>query len=320
MTLCERWRLALPANGPLKSGRMSPDVPQPAGARIGVGISTVGRWAAARELLTDLARQTQRPNAVAIAHHDTVPPDGLDALLRDFGDAFPIRIVVSKRGVSNGRNAAAAVLDDVDWVWFPNDTNRIGPDFVERVSRHCVAPVTVCALQMVDAEGPRNKLPPPGAESTRRTVWGAIEPATVYNRAAFMSVGGFDPNLGSGSPSPWQSGEGPDLLLRLSEIGSLTVDWVGDIVVRSQTEFAQLPLEERRRKLRNYGRGAGNVLRTWHYPCWYKAAHLVAALLMPLRDPSKFTVRDALSLFIGRTEGVLGKLFSCDSDHQAILR
>lgn len=146
-----------------------------------------------------------------------------------------------------------------------------------------------------------------------------MEPATLYRRADYLAVGGYDPLRGSGSASPWQSGEGPDLLLRLAERDGFSIEWVGDVVVQAQTEFAHLPPEERRRKLRNYGRGAGNVLRTWRYPLWYKVAHLVAAALMPLRNPDKFTVRDAMALFVGRAEGLAGRPFS-RGDHRAVLR
>lgn len=289
--------------------------------RIGVGLTTVGRWDELALLLEDLATQTHPPHAVAIAHHgDGDNPPALDALVGRFAGAFEIRTLASPRGVSNGRNAAAQVLADVDWLWFPNDTSRVDPDFLARVAPHCAPPRTVLALQLADREGPRNPLPERGSPMTRRNVWGVIEPATVFRREQFDAVGGFDTDRGSGATSPWQAGEGTDLLLRMSERDDFSIEWISDIVVRAQTEFAHLPAEERRRKLRNYGRGAGNVLRTWRYPLWYKLAHLLAAILQPLRNPDKYTPRDALALFIGRTEGLLGRPFSKGTDHQAIVR
>lgn len=307
----------------------------------------MGRWDELGLLLDDLAAQTRPPHAVVIAHHLTPEnltfenlgadnigaenmggeqgpggerPPALQALLHRHG-TLDIRTVISPRGVSNGRNTAAAALgDEVDWLWFPNDTSRIDPDFFERIAPHCLPSRTVIALQLIDREGPRNPLPEPASPLTRRNAWGAMEPATIFRAAEFLAVGGFDADRGSGSGSPWQSGEGPDLLLRMSELDGFSIDWVNDIVVHAQTEFAHLPPEERRRKLRNYGRGAGHVLRTWRYPLWYKAAHLLAAALMPIRNPEKFTVRDALALLIGRTEGLLGRPFSREGDHQAILR
>ena len=296
-------------------------MPIPHNVRIGVAITTVGRWDELRNLLGDLAAQSRPPTAVAIAHHDPAGSADLEALTSAFADTLHLKSVVSARGISNGRNAAAAVLgDDVEWLWFPNDTNRVDADFLERVSDHCVAPSTVCAVQMVDREGPRHPLPAPGTRFTKRTVWGAMEPATIVRRDQFIAAGGFNPALGSGADSPWQSGEGPDLLLRMSTLDGFSIAWVGDIYVNAQTEFAHLPPSERRRKQRNYGRGAGYVLRTWHYPLWYKAAHLVAAALMPVRNPKKFGLRESFALLVGRAEGVLGRPFTRKADHQAILR
>ncbi|MDV3134730.1 glycosyltransferase [Mycobacterium sp. 29Ha] len=293
----------------------------PPRVRIGVAITTVGRWDELRNLLGDLAAQTRRPAAVAIAHHDHAGSADLEALIGSFADTLDIKAVMSARGISNGRNAAAAALgDEVEWLWFPNDTNRVDADFLERIARHCVAPTTVCAVQMIDREGPRHPLPPPGTEFTKRTVWGAMEPATILRRDQFVAAGGFNPTLGSGADSPWQSGEGPDLLLRMSALDGFSVEWVPDIYVHAQTEFAHLPPAERRRKQRNYGRGHGYVLRTWHYPLWYKAAHLIAAALMPVRNPEKFGLRETFALLVGRTEGVLGRPFTRNSDNQAILR
>ena len=290
-------------------------------ARIGVAITTVGRWDELRGLLGNLAAQSCPPHAVAIAHHDPAGSADLEELIRPLAEVLDIRTVVSARGISNGRNAAAAAIgDDVEWLWFPNDTSRVDSDFLKRVSHHCVPPITVCAVQMVDREGPRHPLPAPGTKFTRRTVWGAMEPATLFRRDQFVAAGGFNPALGSGADSPWQSGEGPDLLLRMSALDAFSIEWVGDIYVNAQTEFAHLPPRERRRKQRNYGRGAGYVLRSWHYPLWYKAAHLVAAALMPVRNPAKFGPGEAFALLVGRTEGVLGRPFTRNADHQAILR
>ncbi|BBX17972.1 glycosyltransferase [Mycolicibacterium duvalii] len=289
----------------------------------GVAITTVGRWQELANLLDDVAAQTLRPRAVAVAFHadDNETPPELAALVHRFADTLPIRTVVSPRGVSHGRNTAAAALPDtVEWLHFPNDTTRIDPDFFEKLAPHCVPPATVCAVQMVDDEGSRNPLPAPGTALTRRNVWGAIEPATLIRREAFLAAGGFDTALGSGADSPWQAGEGTDLLLRMSAQPDFLIQWVPDVVVHAHTEFAHLPAAERRRKLRRYGRGAGHLLRTWRYPLWYRLAHLLAAALMPLRNPGKFTVRDSWALLLGRTEGVLGRTLGGDSDYRAVSR
>lgn len=293
----------------------------PALPRIGVAITTVGRWDELRGLLDDLANQSQPPHAVTIAHHDVDAADALDALVRSFAGKLAISTVVSPRGISNGRNAAAGMLsDDVDWVWFPNDTSRIDDDFLERVARHLAPDATVCAVQLVDREGPRNVLPAPGSPLTPRNVWSPIEPATLFRRRDFLRAGGFDPCIGSGAETPWQAGEGTDLLLRLSMLDGFSIQWVADIAVRAQTEFAHLTPKERRRKIRCYGRGTGYLYRRWKYPAWQRFRHVVAAALMPMRKPDKFQLQDGLALAIGRAEGILARVVPGDLDNRAILR
>lgn len=300
---------------------MSDGVADPGYPRIGVAVTTVGRWDDLRNLLDDLSRQSRPPHAVGIAHHDADDANALDELVRSFADTLTISTAISPRGISNGRNAAAALFgDDVDWLWFPNDTSRVDPDFLERVSRHLTPDRTVCALNLVDREGIRNSLPAPGSPLTRRNVWGAIEPATMFRRADFVRVDGFDPAIGSGAATPWQAGEGTDLLLRLSALDGFSIDWVPDIAVRAQTEFAHLTPAERARKIRSYGRGVGFVYRRWNYPHWQRWRYVLGGVLAPLRKPGKFRPRDGLALGIGRTEGVLGRVMPGATDNRAILR
>lgn len=288
---------------------------------IGVAVTTVGRWDDLRELLGDLARQTQPPRAVAVAHHDEAAAGELAELVASFSDTLSIRTVLSPRGISNGRNAAAELLgEEVDWLYFPNDTSRVDDDFLERIGRHATPDTTVVAVQLVDREGPRNALPPRGSVLTRRNVWGAIEPATLFNRRAFYRAGRFSPSLGSGADTPWQAGEGTDLLLRMSLRDGFAIEWIPDIEVRAHTEFAHLSPAERSRKIRFYGRGSGYVYRRWDYPAWDKFRHVFGAVLSPLRKPDKFRPRDGVALMVGRAEGVLGQVAGGNRDHRAIVR
>jgi hypothetical protein len=245
----------------------------------------------------------------------------LDALVHAFEDRLAITTVVSPRGISNGRNAAAAMLgDDVDWLYFPNDTTRIDSDFLERIAKRVTPDTTVCAAQLIDREGPRNSLPPAGSPLSRRNVWGPIEPATWFRRRDFVAVEGFDPDIGSGAATPWQAGEGTDLLLRMSTLEGFSIAWLPDIVVQAQTEFAHLTPKERRRKIRNYGRGTGYIYRRWRYPAWDRFRHVFGALLAPLRKRDKFRLTDGLALATGRAEGVAGRVLPGRRDTRAVVR
>lgn len=303
----------------LNAGVRTPDdVP----VAFGVVIASVGRWEPLHALLGDIAAQTLPPRMVVVAHHHSIDDaPGLQGILAEFGKALTIRAVQCERGASNGRNAGAAALDpDVDWVIFPNDTSRLDPDFLARLALHCVGETTVCAVRLVDIEGDRNELPPAGTSLDRRTVWGAIEPATALRCAEFIRAGGFDPSIGTGATTPWQSGEITDLLLRMSAMGLAKVAWIDDLAVHAMPEFSHLSAPERRRKLRNYGRGSGYLLRRWDYPRRDRFRHVVGGALMPLRNRDKFGLMDGAMLCLGRVEGVLGRTIGGGGDHRAVLR
>ena len=169
---------------------MRDNLAEQAHPKIGIAVTTVGRWDELRNLLEDLSKQSQPPHAVGIAYHDVDAADDLESLVHSFTDKLAITTAISPRGISNGRNAAAATFgDDIEWICFPNDTSRLDDDFLERIARHATPHTTVCAVQVVDRQGPRNTLPAPGSQLTRRNVWGAAEAATMFRRQDFVRVG-----------------------------------------------------------------------------------------------------------------------------------
>lgn len=292
------------------------------GPAFGMAITTVGRWDHIFQLLDDLAAQTYPPHMVAIAYDDNEDAAaGLQRVMQDFSHRLTIRTVVKHGGSTAGHNTAVSLLsDEIDWVYLLTDNCRLEPDLLQRLAPHCVPPATLCAMRLVDADGNRNKVPPPGTPFTRRNAWSAVVPAMVISHEHYAAIGGFDTTIGSGSQSPWQSGDETDLVLKLSMLEDFSVRWIPDIVVTGHTDFTHLTPEERRRKLRNYGRGTGYMFRRWNYSKREKMRFLAGAASLPLREPRKYRLRDGLVLLIGRSEGILGRKFTRDSDNRAVLR
>ncbi len=288
----------------------------------GMAITTVGRWDHICRLLDDLAAQTFPPHTVSIAYDDNEDAaSGLERVMREFSPKLTIRTVVKHGGSTAGHNTAVSVLDDeVDWIYLLTDNCRLEPDLLERLAPHCVSPATLCAMRLVDADGNRNKVPAPGTPFNRRNAWSAVVPAMAISRRHYEAIGGFDTTIGSGSESPWQSGDETDLVLKLAQADDFSIRWVPEITVTGHTDFTHLTPEERRRKLRNYGRGTGYMFRRWDYPARDKIRFLAGAASLPLREPKKYRFRDGLVLLIGRSEGILGRKFTRKSDHRAVLR
>jgi len=270
---------------------------------VGLAISTVGR-PQLPELLSSAAASTRPPLAVAIADQSS---GGLALDLSAY--PFPVDLVQSAGGVSAGRNDALRVLGtSVDVVGFPNDDSLLTPETLEQVERTFRADPTVVAVacSLVEQDGPRFRLPPAGTVLDRRTVWRAIEPATFFRASAVRAAGGFREDMGSGSASPWQSGEGTDLLLRLHEQGGCLLSR-SDLVVRGRGERRDLSDDALVAKQRGYARGTGYVYRNHDYP-WRLRWRTV---LGPWRHPAsherplRLSLRIAWARSFGRVEGLL---------------
>lgn len=275
--------------------------------QLGLAVTTIGQRSLA-PLLSSAAASTVRPAAVAIANQSGHPLD-----VNPHEHPFPVHVVPSSGGISAGRNDAVQVLPpDVQVVGFPNDDCSFPPSSLEAVvGSFAAAPGTdAVACTLADPSGPRFALPPVGEHLTRTSVWRAIEPATFLRVDAFRRLDGFRVDLGTGAPSPWQSGEGTDLLLRLLAAGG-TVTSRPDITVMGAGERRSLSADEFVAKHRRYARGTGYLYRLHRYPAHLRLRVLVAPLVRATRHDASLSLslRLARARFLGRLEGLLERPF-----------
>ncbi|MDH6180223.1 hypothetical protein M2152_000405 [Microbacteriaceae bacterium SG_E_30_P1] len=281
-------------------------------SRIGVVISTLGRAASLQHLLEDLAAQT-RPPAIVIVCDQSTFADGsaagelsVEAVCGRFAAVLPLERVTSQRGLSRGRNAGVAALAGrADYVFFPNDTSRVASDFFARFTPDENAQIV--AGHYRDDAGVRRDFPAETVPVSKGNVWRVMEAAMLVRVDAVLAAGGFDEHLGSGADSPWQSGEGTDLLLRMSASGA-RVHFDPDLEVRGVRETDGLDGAARRRKLRAYGRGYGHILREWDFGARRAWAAVLGGLTLGVRQPGRFSVGDGLVVGLGRAEGVMNRL------------
>jgi len=272
---------------------------------VGLALSTVGR-PLLTELLASAAASTRLPAAVAVADHTP----NRDLTIR--GDyTFPVVVVPSVGGVARGRNDAAAALSArCDVLGFPNDDCLFPPATIEQVSHAFAGPQSpaVVAGTLLDASGPRMRLPAAGTALDRRTVWRAIEPAMWVRREVYEGIGGIRDDLGTGSDSPWQSGDGTDLLLRIMADGG-SVRSRPDIVVSGRGERRDLTPDAFVAKHRAYARGTGYVFRLHSYPLRDQLRLVLAPLVkVSTHDASlALSARVAAARAVGRIEGLAGR-------------
>lgn len=286
--------------------------PLPSGAadlRIGVAVTTVGRWPAVERLLDSVAASRHERVVVAVANQSgaAVPPS-----LQKTGATF----VDSGGGASAGRNdAMEALRGTTDLLTFPNDHSWFEPTLLTDVASTYVRLGRPGALvgRLMEGGVPRMEIPDPGTPMNRYNVWRAIEPTMVV-ASHLAERFGFRPVLGTGAATPWQAGEGTDLLMRIMDAG-LPVLSAPHLVVQGDGERRTLSTDEWRVKLRSYARGCGYVLNL-HRAGLVESAVMVAVPWYRFVRPTpagRTPAGDCWQATLGRLEGRFGR---CLSDPQ----
>jgi hypothetical protein len=281
---------------------------------LGLVVTTLGRIEPLRTLLSSLEGQLtadDRIVLVAQGHQEEVA-----ALAAEFSArGVPVIATVSGRGASLGRNTGVATLPTGEFVvGFPNDNTVFPTGVVARIRTAIADPDFVAGgFTSWDERGPKTTLPAPGTAFDRWNAWTVIEMGILIRRSLFDAIGGFDETIGPGSATPWQVAEGTDLLLRaLAARPELSTGfaWLpADVHVDGISTGFGLTAQERRRKLRAYGRGTGRAMTVHRYPLWWRAAFVGAGLLYGVRNPKPITVGDGWPMFVGRLEGTIGHTF-----------
>lgn len=277
---------------------------------LGLVVSTLGRAEPLERLLRSLSAQMTPDDRLVLVAQGNLPV--VERLAERFrAEAFAIDVTTSDRGASRGRNTGVAALPQGErLLHFPNDTTWFPDGSIEAI-RASAGDVAAGALTVVDEHGPKFLLPEAGTPLDRWNVWSVIEMGLLMRRSVFDELGGFDPDLGTGAPTPWQAGEATDLLLRMTEQRpdlatafawlppAVTVGGIGDPTGLSK--------QERRRKLRAYSRGLGRLIVRHRYPWWWRFAFLLGGLAFGLRNRTTNTIGDGWWVFLGRAEGMLGR-------------
>jgi hypothetical protein len=139
-----------------------------------------------------------------------------------------------------------------------------------------------------------------------------IEWLAVFRRSLLQVVDGFDPELGVGAETPWQSCEAQDIILRALKTGAAC--WYDPNLRGHHPELeTEHPDAAMIRKGRAYGRGMGYVLRQhgwgWGARLYWVARPLARCALSVLRRNLP-AARYAQQVAIGRLEGALGRLLT----------
>jgi glycosyltransferase involved in cell wall biosynthesis len=281
--------------------------------RVAVVITTIGRPELLSHLLTSLAAQTLPPCQVIVV--DQSRDDGTRTVVDVWADRLPVRRLTSNRGASVGRNVGLGALADYDFVAFPDDDSRYKPDTLANAAEALVRGSSIGAVsgRLLDLTGRPVQLTFGGRRMLldSRTVWTSAIEETCFFRAEFIkTVGTFDEELGIGAASPWQSGEGTDLLLRGLKAGwKLVFD--PRIVVYEHNPGDPDPRDRAfRLKARYAARGTGHVFRRHHgFSRQFKVVFRpLGAAILSAACGRWAQARWYLQRSIGRVEGIAGRV------------
>jgi len=242
--------------------------------------------------------------------------DGLDSLkiISNYKGRLKncIEVVRSQPGLSKARNAGLRCLHSGwDVVLLPDDDVWLASDagcaIADALSRGMTAGSGRLRPESSD-KGNRIAFPDAQTDITRDNVWRTSIEACYFLTPSFVStVGLYDEDLGIGSPSPWQSGEGTDLLLRGLTLGHAIAFIPGYELVEG--DGPQLDRAVRRTRLRKYARGTGRVYAR-NYPrqkCVMLVARSLSRLVIQSMGGSE-ALGDNWQILLGRVEGLAGRV------------
>ena len=275
-------------------------------------VSTRGRSGELANLLNALERQDFRDFEVIVVDQNS--DDRLEAVLQRRRNFYVQRIArPDERGLSRGRNVGWRESCG-EYICFPDDDCWYDADFLTlAASKLAKARVDFLSGRAADASGRDiNGRFATSAQAIRMSnVWVTqIEWVVFFRRSMLELVGGYDVEIGVGATSPWQSGEGQDLVLRALAAGA--TGWFDPSLMGRHAELIiRNPPPAAIRKGRLYGRGMGHVLRRHRFGPAAGAYWVFRPLARAALSACRFKLGEAryyTQVSLGRLEGVIGRL------------
>ncbi len=277
-------------------------------------VSTKGRQHQLVQLLDSLDRQTFKDFELIIVEQNE---KGLVAPLLKKQRKFAIRHIhtPSEQGLSRGRNRGIAEARG-EVLLFPDDDCWYPKRFIEdglRIMFERKLDALTGRPTNEKGEPIQGRFETEAQWITPTNVWTTqIEWDAFWRRDLLIELAGYDEVIGVGAPSPWQSAEGQDLMLRALKKGarcwydpSINAHDAG--VDRRRADAATIA------KARAYGRGMGYVLRKQRLGAGvstYLFSRAIGGAMV-----AAITGRRRLALFhaataLGRLEGIVGRCLS----------
>lgn len=242
-------------------------------------VGSIGRFDHLRRLATSLSSQSHRNFKLIVV--EQVDPAGAEDLLAQF-PAIRSQVVTSERGLSRARNRGLRDCSG-DVVAFPDDDcwyeEGTLAKAAERFAQESDLDMLIGVIR-TESSSAFYQTPDYPMMLDRKNVWRVgFSAATFLRTSVIHRIGLFDPMLGVGSGTPYQSGEETDFLLRGIDAGLRGMFDPSVIVGHPAAEKTEGRLSPQTGH--GYGMGMGVVLRRhsyhWSRGLWATIRPLIGA-------------------------------------------
>ena len=229
-------------------------------------VATRGRAKPFQALFESLEAQTFKHFEVIVVDQNA---DGRVGTPGGEGWSFPIIHVrtPTESGASRARNTGFKYATG-SLLLFPDDDCWYPPHFIAdalaRMEGHGADILSGRAADEKTGRDINGRYEPAMTRIDAGNVWtSGIEWVVFFKRAVFEQVGGYDPDIGVGAATPWQSCEAQDIMLRAIQAGYCCVF---DPAIFGHHAELDVNAPAMLRKGRAYARGFGYVLKLHDYP------------------------------------------------------
>jgi cellulose synthase/poly-beta-1,6-N-acetylglucosamine synthase-like glycosyltransferase len=214
-----------------------------------------------------------------------------------------LHLPMAGRGASRARNYGWGFARG-EIITFPDDDCHYPSGFLQQVLQKFDNPDIDAISARVEFMSRREV---PAAVITRANVLDCCPEAGLFARREALGDLRFDELMGIGCESPWNSDEGPDLLLRMMARG-LRIDYCPDLCIHHPNP---LQTQDERLQERNYkySRGRGYLLRKHQFPVLQIVKTMVRSLggsLLMAATARPFWARYYWRSFVGKWQGLRG--------------
>ena len=273
-------------------------------------LATIQRTEEVEYFLCKLLEQTYKEIEVILVDQNF--DDRLITIIHKIKDRIPIIHINSQPGLSKARNIGLPYAKG-EIIAFPDDDSWYPPDLLATIIEFFSNYLDWDGITGTASSGKNEssiwKWDRDPGRCTLTNVWQRGMSITCFlTRRVIDTIGLFDKELGLGSPTPWQSGEETDYLIRAIKAG-YHIQYLPDLLVHHLDTLPDYT-EQVIQKAYFSGCGMGHVLQKHSYPFLYSLSTVVRPLLSATRaivngHPKKATYFKAIAH--GRWQGLTGK-------------